>query len=66
MVVVYLASPGGSSMVDAGGENFVFWFSRTEENAILDMFSKNFAFVPRIFLLSRKEEGAWPPRPAGP
>ena len=33
-------------MVDAGGENFAFRFSRTQENAFLGAFSKSFAFVP--------------------
>ena len=43
-------------MVDAGWENFVFRFSRTQENAFLEVFSKNFASRPQSFLLSRKVE----------
>ena len=35
--------------MDAGGENFVFWFSRAQEYAFLDAFSKLFVFVPQIF-----------------
>ena len=50
-------------MVDAGGENFVFWFSRTQENAFLDTFTKNFAFVPQMFFVQQKSGGAMPPPP---
>ena len=35
-------------MVDGGRENFEFWFSRTQENAFRDMFSKNLVFVPQM------------------
>ena len=31
--------------MDAGEKNFVFLFSRTQENASLDVFSKNFVLV---------------------
>ena len=56
-------------MVGSGGENFVFWFSRSRENAFLCAFSKNFVFVLHMFLFfSRTVEGLWPtyPRYAGP
>ena len=49
-------------MADAGGKNFVFWFSRTQENASLDTFSKNFVLCHQCFLFSRKVEGPWPTR----
>ena len=55
--MLYIASPGGTSMVDARWENFVFRFSRTQEDAFLEAFSKNFASRPQSFLLSRKVEG---------
>ena len=48
-------------MVDAGRESFVFWFFRTQENAFLDAFSKNFVFVPQIFFVQQKVEGRPPP-----
>ena len=41
-------------MVDAGGENFVFWFSRTQESAFLDTISKNFVFVPQKSFVQQK------------
>ena len=53
-IVLYLVSPEGASMVDAGGENFVFLFSRTQEKAFLDTFSKKFVSVPQIFFCSAK------------
>ena len=53
-------------MVDARGENFVFWFSRTQENAFLDEFSKNFVFEPHTLLCSAEEwRGHGPPGPPG-
>ena len=60
--MLLFVSPGGASIMDAGGENYVFWFSRTEEkDAFLDAFSKNFDFVPQMFFLfSRKVEVPWP------
>ena len=48
--MLYLVPPGGASIVDAGGENIMFWFLRTQENIFLDAFSKNFDFVPQIFV----------------
>ena len=51
-VVLYLVPPRGASMADDGGENFVFWFSTTQKTALLDAFSKNFVFVPHMFLCS--------------
>ena len=53
-------------MVDAGGENFVFWFSRTREDAFLGAFSNNFVFCHKCFLFSRKMERPWPTRPPPP
>ena len=50
-IVLYFVSPGATSMADAGVENFVIWFSGTQENAFLDTFSMNFAFVSRIFIV---------------
>ena len=44
--MIYLVSPEGASMVDAGGENFVFLFSRAEKNVLLDVLLKNFDFMP--------------------
>ena len=54
-------------MVHAGGENFVFLFSRTQENAFLVASSKNLFLCHKFFLWSRKVEGPWstsPPPPA--
>ena len=50
-------------MVDAGGGgDFVFWFSRTQENAFLEAFSKN--FVPHMFFCSaEKWRSHGPPTP---
>ena len=49
-------------MVDVGGENFVFWFYRTQEHVFLDAFSKKLVFVQQmVFLFSRKVEESWPP-----
>ena len=45
-------------MVDAGGNNFVFWFSRTRENAFLDAFSKNFVFLPQMLFVQQKSGGS--------
>ena len=45
-------------MVDVRGENFVFWFSRTQENAFLDAFLRNYVFVPQMFFVQQKSEGA--------
>ena len=59
-IVLYLVSPRGSSVVDAGGKNFVFWFSKTQENAFLDAFSKNFVLCRKRFWFIRKVEGPWP------
>ena len=50
-------------MVDAGGDNFVFWFSRNRENSFLDTLSKNFVFCLKCFLFSRKWRGRSPPAP---
>ena len=64
--MLYFVSPGGASMVDAGGKNFVYWSSRTQENANLDAFSPNFVFVPQINCCSAdKWRGPWPTRPLG-
>ena len=52
--MLYLVSAGGVFVVDAGGENFIFWLSRTQENAILDTFSKNFVFVLQMFFVQQK------------
>ena len=41
-------------MVDAGEENFLLSISRTQQNAFLDAFSKNFVFVPHIFFVQQK------------
>ena len=52
-------------MVDDGGENFAFWFSKTREIAFQDAFSNNFVIVPQ----SRNIDGPWhtrPPRLRGP
>ena len=51
-------------MVDSGGGNCVFYFSRTQESAFLDTFSKNFVFVPQMpFYLAEKWRGHGPPAP---
>ena len=42
--MLYLVSPGGTSMVGTGGEIFVSWFSRRQENAFPDAFLR-FAMV---------------------
>ena len=41
-------------MVDAGGEYFIFWLSRAQENVFLDAFSKNFVFVSQMFFVQQK------------
>ena len=56
--MLYLVSPGGTSVVDTGGKNFIFWFSRTQENAFLDAFSKGFDFVAQRFSVQQKSGGA--------
>ena len=45
--------------MDAEGENFIFWLSRTQESAFLDAFSKNLFLCHASFLFSRKLEGPW-------
>ena len=35
--------------------NFVFGFSRTQENAFLDAFLKNFVFMPQMFLCAAQK-----------
>ena len=44
-------------MVDARGENFVFWFSRTQKNASLDAF-QTILFLRRKFFVQQKSGGA--------
>ena len=44
-------------MVDAAGENFIFWFSRTQENAFIYVFLQEFAFVPQMFFVHQKSGG---------
>ena len=39
--MLYLLSPGGVSLVDAGGGNYRIWFSRTQEIAFLDKFLRS-------------------------
>ena len=56
--MLYIVSPGSVSMADVGGETSVFWFSRIQENAFLDPFSKNFVFVPQTFFIQQKSGGA--------
>ena len=66
--VSYLISIIVTSMVDTGGKNFVFWFSRIQENATLVRFSKSFVFMPQFFL-QQKSEGTMvhlAPRLCGP
>ena len=50
-------------MEDAECENFVFWFSRTQENAFLDAFSNSFVPGPHMFFAQQKMKGPWPTRP---
>ena len=50
-------------MEDAGCENFVFWLSRTKENAFLDAFSNSFVPGPHMFFAQQKMKGPWPTRP---
>ena len=45
-------------MMDARGENLAFWFSRAQENAFLDAFSKEFVFVPQMFFVLYRNGGA--------
>ena len=45
-------------MMVARGENLVFWFSRAQENAFLDAFSKEFVFVPQMFFVLYRSGGA--------
>ena len=60
-IVLCLVSHGGASMVDAGREDFIFLFCRTQENVFLDTFSKNFVFVPQMFFVGPRNGGkAWP------
>ena len=49
-IVLYLVSPGGASMVNARGENFMFWFSRTQKKTFLDKFSKNLFLCHKHFV----------------
>ena len=42
--MLYLVSPGHTSMLSAGGEIFVFWFIRTQKNALPETFSNKFVF----------------------
>ena len=48
-IILNLVSPGGASTVDAGGENFILWFSRTQQYTFLDAYSKDFIYVPQMF-----------------
>ena len=52
-----IVSSEGASMVDAGGENFIFWVSRTRENAFLDAFQRSFFFAT-IFFAQQKNGGS--------
>ena len=61
--MLYIVSPEGASMAEAEVENFVFLFSRTQENAFLDAFSKKFVFVPQIFCSAEKWRNHGPPGP---
>ena len=53
-LILYFVSAGEAAMVDAGGENLIFLFSMTQENAFLEVFSKNFVFAPQIFFVQQK------------
>ena len=58
-IVQYLVSPGGASIVGAEEENYVFWSSRTQENAILDALSKKFCFCATYdFFVQQISRGA--------
>ena len=68
--ILYLPEAPGERMtlwhmVDAGGNNFAFWFSRTQEDAFLDTFSKNFVFVPQMFSCSAEQWRHPSPLPPG-
>ena len=62
-IVLYLISPGGTSMVDAGGENFVFWFSRARENAFLGAFKQVLFFATTVFVQQKNGEAMAHPPP---
>ena len=51
-------------MVDTTVENFVFWFSRTQENAFIYVFLQEFAFVPQMFFVHQKSGGGSMAHPA--
>ena len=53
--MLYLVSPGGVFIMDAGRGNFVLRFTRTQENAFLDAFLKNFVFMSQIYFCSAEE-----------
>ena len=61
-IVLYFVSPWCTTIVEAGGKNFVFLCARAQENAFLDTFSPNFVYMP-LFLVQQKSGGAWPPDP---
>ena len=50
-------------MVDAGWGNFVFLFSRTQENAFLDAFSRKCVSVPQMYFVQQRSGGAIAPIP---
>ena len=53
-IVLYLESPGGASIVDAGGEIPSYGSSY----AFLDAFSKNSVFVPQMSFVQQESVGA--------
>ena len=56
--MLYLVSPGGATMVDRGGENFIFWFATTHENAFQDTFFQRILFLyHKCFFVQRKSGG---------
>ena len=73
-IVLYLVSPGGTSMMGAGGEIVVFWFSRTQENAFPDTLLRyamaylkmRHSDLRKIFICQQKIWVAMAPRLHGP
>ena len=63
-IVLYLVSLGFSFIVDAGGENFVFWLYKIEDNCLPRRVLKEFCFcATNVSFLQQKSGGPWPTRP---
>ena len=66
--ILYLPETPGERMtlwhmVDAGGENFVFWFTRTQEEAFLDTFQRILFLCHKCFFVQQNSGGTLAPGP---